>query len=308
MTLPINVRSIPALLDYLGIRVLSRNGPEWLASCPRHTKRIGREDKHPSWSINVETGLFRCWSCDYSGNVVTLLVSIGARTLRQARSEARQVVKSHPVRLESLDYVPANSRLLQRRLDRYTKPPGRLLGERHITRDAADEFEIRFDVPGHAWILPIRSMDGVLWGWERKGIRDRSVRSIYPPGVPRGQTLYGGHLLKDPLPLVVVEAPLAATRLHGMGIAAVATGGTEFTSRQVYLLEKYAEWVIAYDNDEPGRRATRKLINAFTRIRDVWIFPYPDEVTKLREMEDQTVRTSISSPLKAIEFYRRYPE
>jgi len=45
---------------------LKVNGkPEALGLCPFH------DDTNPSFSVNVETGLFRCFSCDAKGDIFT---------------------------------------------------------------------------------------------------------------------------------------------------------------------------------------------------------------------------------------------
>jgi DNA primase len=53
-----------ATLERLGIEG-KESGDEYVARCPMHAARTGREDSHPSWSINLQTGLFLCFSCGY---------------------------------------------------------------------------------------------------------------------------------------------------------------------------------------------------------------------------------------------------
>lgn len=50
-------------LEGLGLEGTIR-GDEFVSTCPMHYKRVGREDANPSWSINVETGLFNCLQGD----------------------------------------------------------------------------------------------------------------------------------------------------------------------------------------------------------------------------------------------------
>ena len=59
----------PQIYEYeLGVKFTKRSGLNWMAHCPLPN----HEDRNPSFSVNVETGQCKCFSCQYSGNTYTL--------------------------------------------------------------------------------------------------------------------------------------------------------------------------------------------------------------------------------------------
>ena len=46
---------------------LRRTGQRWVGLCPFHA------EKTPSFSVNQELGLYRCWGCQVRGNVITFV-------------------------------------------------------------------------------------------------------------------------------------------------------------------------------------------------------------------------------------------
>jgi len=64
--------NIEGILYSLDIHVLRESGDELLAKCPLHLQRTGKEDGHPSWSINSKTYVHHCFSCGYAGTLTTL--------------------------------------------------------------------------------------------------------------------------------------------------------------------------------------------------------------------------------------------
>ena len=61
-------RSTIEILNELGIRVHSQKGDNYIIQCPSPT----HEDKRPSCSVDIATGMFHCFSCGYGGGIHTL--------------------------------------------------------------------------------------------------------------------------------------------------------------------------------------------------------------------------------------------
>lgn len=60
------VRSRTDIVDLVSQRVvLKRVGKHYSGLCPFH------DDKHPSFSVDAQSGRYRCWSCNESGDVFT---------------------------------------------------------------------------------------------------------------------------------------------------------------------------------------------------------------------------------------------
>jgi hypothetical protein len=58
--------------------LLRRTGKEYTGHCPFH------DDKHPSFSVSEEKGLFHCFGCQQSGDVFDFVMEIDGVTFPQA--------------------------------------------------------------------------------------------------------------------------------------------------------------------------------------------------------------------------------
>lgn len=273
---------VAATLERLGIEG-RESGDELVARCPKHLERTGRVDAHPSWSINVDTGLFLCFSCGYRGSLFSLVMDIeGIADPEAAKSF---VVKGNLK--TSLSRIPGpyhpgrpRSNVPESRLGAYTSPPPWALRSRHVTAAACLTYGVLWSTFDESWILPIRDYDGLLLGWQEKSQVGRLFRN-YPTGVRKSTTLFGYDKFSGGQ-MVVVESPLDAVRLHAEGITgAVATYGAIVSKAQIQLMSAADEVVMALDADEAGRKASRELLTS-TRgvLKAVRFFSYGGSAVK----------------------------
>ena len=62
------IRSAVSIVDVIGQHVqLKRTGRNWIGLCPFHAERT------PSFNVREETGRYRCFGCDKSGDVFTFV-------------------------------------------------------------------------------------------------------------------------------------------------------------------------------------------------------------------------------------------
>ena len=62
------IRSTVSIVDVIGQHVqLKRTGRNWVGLCPFHAERT------PSFNVREETGRYRCFGCDKSGDVFTFV-------------------------------------------------------------------------------------------------------------------------------------------------------------------------------------------------------------------------------------------
>ena len=177
---------VVATLEKLGIETKPGAGSELSGHCPMHKQRTGQEDLHPSWSINSITGLFICYSCGYKGSILTLISDMTGMTLDEAKTQA---VK--PDMLTTVEKIPeAHIKVRKEKtyddsvLAQYRRPPSWARRRRHVSAEACELFDVRWEHCCECWILPIRSVDGPLLGWQQKGETSRVFRN-YPAGVKK---------------------------------------------------------------------------------------------------------------------------
>lgn len=75
--------------------------------------------------------------------------------------------------------------------------------------------------------------------------------------------------------IAIVESPLDAVRLYGLGIDAVSSFGAHVSAIQIDLLARYfTDVVLAMDNDSVGRNANQILTRALKGRCNVYPFAY----------------------------------
>jgi Toprim-like/CHC2 zinc finger len=240
------------LVSQAGVRNLRVSGNEIWGSCPNHSP-----DADPSWSINRVTLLHHCFACHYSGTLTSLLIDLTGsapadledtlrtdsflRTMAKARQEPEDTLA--PVLPILTDWALLN--ILK-------DVPRKLLARRWLQRAAVDAYGVRWQPETRQWVLPLRSPSGDLLGAQYRQVG--SVLTL-PEGVHKGSTLFGLHFIQEYDQAVLVESPLDAVRLFGLGIPAIASLGAWVSMAQIILMARaFSVMYIALDDDKAGRQ------------------------------------------------------
>ena len=271
---------IEDVLTRLGITYDLRGDEAW-ALCPMHEQRTGKADHNPSWSINVTTGKFLCFSCGYKGALSRLVRDLRGGTQEEAEAWVgtdapdpkvlqRKVKSAKPTRIVPSKEMSVDEAVFLSLPD----PTEEQLASRHLSQRWAQYYTLRYD---EGWCLPIRDADGVLRGWQTKtGARVRN----HPVGVKKSRYLFG--MVELPAlteSVVVVESPLDAVLCSQAGHPAVALFGATASVTQVDLLLQFPVVILALDNDDTGRLSQQKLADQLAeRGVHVRVVRYPDGV------------------------------
>jgi hypothetical protein len=225
-----------------------------------HLKRTGRQDRHPSWSINRTTFLHSCFSCGYGGTLTNLLIDMTGsapedleetlnresflRRMVETRREPDEVVTP-----ELTDWVL---------MHRMVPVPDRMLGLKWLRRQAIDAYQVRWYQEYRQWVLPLRGIDGTLLGAQ---YRQKGAVFTLPEGVPKSLTFFGHEVVKNHDYAVLVESPLDAVRLFGLGIPAFSTLGAWVSHEQVRIMARlFSHVIVALDNDKAGQDSEAVVI------------------------------------------------
>lgn len=267
------------LLEQAGVDRLREGRKEISGACPLHEKRTGKPDTHPSWSINRTTFVHHCFSCGYSGTLEGLLIDLtGAApvdleiTLRE-QSVTRDWKTFVEKRQEGPAAVPVR-RLTDFVLRNILRDvPNRFLERRRLRRAAIDDMEVRYDAETRQVVMPIRMPNGELLGAQYR--QAGSVLTL-PAGLPKSATLFGYTRVSQHDHVAVVESPLDAVRLYGLGIPAVASLGAWPSADQATLLARtFSAVYVALDDDKAGREGTtvlRKMLRSQGCATVPWIY------------------------------------
>jgi len=261
------------MIDYekvligLDLKFTSQRGVELEGLCPMHKSRTGKEDNHPSWWINTETGMHLCFSCGYKGNIYTLVKDLKDVDYFDAQNFVNEQKESTAdyllSRLRDLpQYVVPEEPLemSEARLAVFTDPPEKELRKRFITAEAALKCEVLWDPKNSSWILPIRSPENYsLWGWQEKGAQGRFFKN-QPGGVKKSRTVFNVKNMSTDT-VIIVESPLDVVRLETVGYTgAISTYGAATSDSQAKILRNARTVMAAYDKDDAGRKASEEVL------------------------------------------------
>lgn len=244
---------LEVILHGIGVEIIREYGDELQGRCPLHVARTGKEDRHPSWSINTKTYVHHCFSCGYAGTLTSLYRDLMGTVPEDLEWElSKQSLRASldkPLPVAKPDGPKVDEWVLQN----YADLPDPLIERRHLTRDSIDFFGIRWDSTNKVWVIPIRNPNGVLMGFQ---FRQKGAVINHPAGMEKSITMFGFHLFRNQDRITVVESPLDAVRFHSVGVPAVSTFGASISSSQLELLARNFRYVIAaMDNDSPGKKA-----------------------------------------------------
>ena len=258
-----------AVLERLGVAITTVGDTEVGGRCPVHHLVVGKEDRSPSWSMNLHSGLWICYSCGAKGNLSQLVLQLTGDS-DEAMLVNEYIISSGLERLKAGTSAPVENlpSVDLSAFRKFVSVPEQLLEYRRIDPEVAQRFGIRWDPQPRHWIVPIISPSGDLWGWQAKG--KNYFRNV-PTGVPKSRTLFGIERFKAQI-AVLVESPLDVVRLaslrpglltHGLG-----TFGAHVSTYQLNLVSRWADTiVIALDNDEAGICAAERVARECPRPR-----------------------------------------
>lgn len=286
------------VLDELGLQIATAGDREISLHCPFHA------DRHPSFYMNANTGLFLCFSCGRRGTIELLAQELKGQTVTPLLREAKyhQAIQRETEKVAPPEPDPHDSEWAQLRLyaqyERFRPVPKWALESRDIDRPTADRYGIKWD---KGWVLPLwaPTVSGDvrdLWGWQFKQLK---FVSNHPTSIRKSKTLFGLNCAQDNY-VVLVESPLDAARLGTYGICSVASCGAFVSKAQIsILIERFDRVFLALDRDVEGISQTNRLYPVFARMLPTVKIRYPKSVKDAGELEPSAVQEVFSECLLA---------
>jgi DNA primase len=287
-------------LDELGIKVTRVIGDEAVAHCPGHLRLVGKQDAHPSWSVNLESGMHNCFGCGFRGPFAAIAREVLGLNSDDADGWVRARGSLDRIRRElSGEYIYELARKVDTNeadLALFVPPPADVLASRFITAEAAKAYGILYDPIKDCWITPIRDpVSFALWGWQEKAVEGRLFRN-YPRHIEKARTLFGIENPNLGRTAVMVEAPLDTAVICSTGWpGALSSFGAGVSDDQMELvIERFDALILALDNDPDGRKATQRVVSEYGRRIPIRVMPYLVEAKDPGEMDDEEIRECLS--------------
>lgn len=277
-------------LDYL--RDIKPNGDNIQCTCPFH--KNGQERK-PSFGININNGKAHCFSCNWSGDITTMISELFGhptdfgqyglkwliRNFNSLEVENRKPIMSFNNSI-SKEQV-SNKFILEEELDkyRYIHP---YMYQRGLTDDIIEEFDIGYDKESKCLTFPVKDLKGnvVL-------VATRSVEGKFFH-IPKtdSKPIYCAERFVDGKykECYITESFLNCLTLWKLGKPAVALMGTG-SSEQYKILRKLPvrKYIIALDPDIAGKHGTERLKRQLTNklVREINYIDKDKDINDLQE-------------------------
>lgn len=284
-------------LDYYNFDKARIRGKELICCSPF------RNESSPSFSINLETGLWIDFGADsnhnHKGNLITLLAHLSERDYSEVAAELLDKYGTPVKHYDGLDLEL--SLMLPEILNNKYSPKvvtsvSPYLCRRGIKEIVQEQFQISEEngVVNLVW----HDKNGSIINVKHRMI---NAKTFYydKGGQPVKNHLYGLFMCRriKADTIFICESEIDALTLWGYGVAAVATGGSSLSQAQKKLLldSGATKIVIATDNDSVGHRFREFLKEEFLGLVKVFDINFPVNRKDINELSHSELENVIKT-------------
>jgi DNA primase len=297
-----SAEQVERVLKGSGLDLYSELEGDFVIFCPFHANF-----RTPAAEVNKESGIFFCFSCQESVDLIALVMHQTGRSYFEAvrfikskeavsadfENEISKKINAQP------DYVLFDEILVKRLGSQALESPRavRYFEGRRISQDSMKKFDLGYSDNNDMVTIPMHSPEGMLVGFVARSVEGKQFKNTN--NLPKSKILFNLHRVKASKVIYVVESSFDAIRLDQVGFPAVATLGANVSRTQIELLDKYfTNIVVIADNDEAGggmvERVTKRLGNKITvtkiekQYKDIGDMT-DDEIKKLEYRFDNSI-------------------
>lgn len=260
---------------------------EYKTQCPFPELHEGGTDNNPSFTVNLETGVYYCNTCHSKGNIHTYYKSKYHVSSKEAWfffGDALGLPRPDGEELYSDVIDPEIA--LRYHHDLMTMGGSNLeylLNERCLTIDAIERFQIGWN--GERYTIPIYDEKYNLVNirlYTRMPVdgRQKVINYRDENGYTYGKVrLYGIENIAQEVPYVVVaegELDRICCEAHGIPAVTSTAGAGSWERSWTALFKNVGKVYSCYDNDTAGVNAGAKLLRRLSGITEVAILQWPD--------------------------------
>lgn len=275
-----------------GITVENEVDSDYIIFCPFHNN-----SRTPAGEIHKSNGLFFCFSCQKTANLVELVMHMSSRTYFEAarfinsKAEISNISNDIQKSLsDKPDFVQFDELLIRRLNNQALESPRamRYFNGRLIANESVARFSLGFSEKQDMVTIPVHSPDGMVIGFIGRSIEGKEFKNT--PGLPKSKALFNLHRVKNSDRVYVVESSFDVIRLYQVGLPAVATMGANVSGAQIDLLRRFFNNIIVIaDNDEAGSNMKTRVIEKLgSRVSVVNI---DSKYKDIGDMEDDEIKS-----------------
>jgi DNA primase len=260
--------------------------------CPFHNN-----SRSPAGEVSKETGIFWCFSCQESKELVEVIMHATKRSyfesmrLIDSKADKRNLVDQINSTLEKVTtFVQYDLDMIEKLHKNVFENPKAIeyFKSRGITKDSVERYKLGYSVSQDMVTIPVYSPDGICLGFVGRSVQGKRFKNS--TNLPKSKTLFNLSKNKRVDKVFVVESSFDAIRIEQVGGHAVATLGATISKEQRRLLKQYFNQVIALgDNDEAGQNMSNKLLTDLGYDRCI-IAKLPSSFKDVSDLDDKRLK------------------
>jgi len=299
---PYTSEQVKRVLSGSGTTVESELDADFIIFCPFHNNH-----RTPAGEVHKTNGMFFCFSCQKSADLIELVMHTSGRTyfeaarfIKSKEKESNLAVEIDRALVKEEQYKPFDELIIKRLHNNVasSERAKNYFQYRKLNQQSCSKFALGYSEKQDMVTVPVHSPDGVPLGFVGRSIEGKDFKNT--PGLPKSKTLFNLHRVKKSDIVYVVESSFDVIRLDQLDIPAVATLGANVSGKQIELLQKYFNNIIVIaDNDEAGGNMKDRIIEKLgSRVSIVEI---NKQYKDIGDMPDEEIKTLSSSFDKTIE-------
>lgn len=285
-------------LERMGLDIRSESKGWAMVLCPLHD-----DQKTPSLSIQLASGGWKCLAgCGQNADLADLVSRVTGEPFDKIKQELSAERGTAAHLLDMLAEVEPGETEVEPLFYEIGKVPKYWIN-RGFTLKQARQWSVGYDAEEHSLVIPIK-LHGKIKGLIYRRLRPNDNRSKYKysPGFDKSNYVFGEDearlLLEQGGSLWIVEGPLDAIWVQGYGYPCVAALGVPLTATQGDIIKKMAvSVVLAFDNDDAGRKATNQAKDLLRMVPELRILPLPEGKKDVQECTEEELMQAYSSAL-----------
>jgi DNA primase len=216
-----------------------------------------------SAEVDKESGLFYCFSCNTTTDLIHLIMKASGctffeavRTIGDVDYNIRELIEK-----KTSEEIEAFDPLVIEQLHNNVWGRGsEYLNSRNITDESIHTFMLGYSYKQDMVIVPVHSNVGVLVGFVGRSVEGKVFKNN--TGFKKSRVLFNLNRTWLEPRIFVVESSFDAIRLSQVGIPAVATLGAGISPVQIDLLHRsFDDVIVIPDNDTAGKNMAEKIIS-----------------------------------------------
>ncbi len=282
---------VERVLAGIGIDPASETESNFMVFCPFHNN-----SRTPAGTISKEKGLFFCFGCQTSKNLVEFVMAVSNRSyfesiryIKQKNTETDITQLVNKKLYVAPEFTQFDEVLIKRLNNQAVESPRAInyFYSRRITQESINKFSLGYSDKQDYVTIPVQSPEGMTIGFVARSIEGKDFKNT--PGLPKSKVLFNLHRVRSSKFVYVVESSFDAIRLDQVGFPAVATLGANVSSVQMKLLEKYfSDVILVADNDEAGSVMIERILGKIGS--KVSVINIDKKYKDIGEMSDEEIK------------------